>query len=75
MNLNNFWLFAQLLYNYLKFNGEWLLQCLNVNSIELSEFKPFPGQNTKEERIGLLQSIFHIGHQPFDQVYSLFSLI
>lgn len=72
MNFNAF--DFQLLYNYLKFNGEWLLQRLNVSNIELSEFKSLPGQNTKEEKIGLLQSMFHIGHQPFDQVsFSLFS--
>lgn len=67
MNLNNF--HFQLLYNYLKFNGEWLLQRLNVSNIELSEFKSLPGQSTKDEKIGLLQSMFHIGHQPFDQVF------
>lgn len=56
------------MYNYLKFNGEWLLQRLHVSSVELSEFKSLPGQNIKEEKIGLLHSMFHIGHQPFDQV-------
>lgn len=58
----------KLLYYYLKFNGEWLLQQLKVSSIELSEFQSLPGQNIKEEKIGLLQSMFHIGQQPFDQV-------
>lgn len=58
----------QLLYNYLKFNGEWLLHKLNVGFIEMSEFKSLPGQNIKEEKSGLLQSMFHIGQQPFDQV-------
>ncbi|XP_055315065.1 uncharacterized protein LOC129575443 [Sitodiplosis mosellana] len=59
---------AKLLYNYLKFNGEWLLHKLKVSTVEMSEFKTLPGQNIKEERSGLLQSMFHIGQQPFDQL-------
>lgn len=58
----------QLLYNYLKFNGEWLLHKLDVGFVEMSEFKSLPGQNIKEEKAGLLQSMFHIGQLPFDQV-------
>lgn len=58
----------QLLYNYLKFNGEWLLHKLNIGALEWSEFKSLPGQNIKEEKASLLQSMFHIGQQPFDQV-------
>lgn len=60
----------KLLYNYLKYNGEWLLHRMNVSDIEISEFKSFPGQNIKEEKSHLLQSMFHIGHRPFDQVHS-----
>lgn len=60
----------KLMYNYLKFNGEWLLHQMNVSDIEISEFKSFPGQNIKEEKSRLLQSMFHIGHRPFDQVIS-----
>lgn len=60
----------KLMYNYLKFNGEWLLHQMNVSDIEISEFKSFPGQNIKEEKSRLLQSMFHIGHRPFDQVTS-----
>lgn len=60
----------KLLYNYLKYNGEWLLHQMNVSDIEISEFKSFPGQNIKEEKSHLLQSMFHIGHRPFDQVHS-----
>lgn len=58
----------QLLYNYLKFNGDWLLHKLKVVPVEMSEFKSLPGQNIKEEKPSLLQSMFHIGQQPFDQV-------
>lgn len=58
----------KLLYDYLKYNGEWLLHQMNVSDIEISEFKLFPGQNIKEEKSHLLQSMFHIGHRPFDQV-------
>lgn len=58
----------KLLYNYLKFNGEWLLHQMNVSDSEISEFKSFPGQNIKEEKSHLLQSMFHIGHRHFDQV-------
>lgn len=58
----------KLLYNYLKYNGEWLLHQMNVSDIEISEFKSCPGQNIKEENSHLLRSMFHIGHRPFDQV-------
>lgn len=52
----------------MKFNGEWLLHKLKVSMVEMSEFKSLPGQNIKDEKSGLLQSMFHIGQQPFDQV-------
>lgn len=58
----------QLLYSYLKFNGEWLMQQLKISTVELSEYKLLPGQNVKEDKVALLQSMFHIGQQPFDQV-------
>lgn len=58
----------KLLYNYLKYNGEWLLHQMNVSDMEFSEFQSFPGQNITEEKPHLLQSMFHIGHRPFDQV-------
>lgn len=58
----------KLLYNYLRKNSEWLFQKLNVSDIELSEFKLLPGQNITEEEDSLLNLMFHIGHQPFDQV-------
>lgn len=56
------------MYTYLRNNAEWLLQQLNVSDIELSEFKSLPGQSIEEEKLGLLKLMFHIGHQPFDQV-------
>ncbi|KAJ6641087.1 hypothetical protein Bhyg_06022 [Pseudolycoriella hygida] len=58
----------KLLYNYLRKNSEWLFQKLNVSDIELSEFKLLPGQNITEEEDNLLNLMFHIGHQPFDQL-------
>lgn len=58
----------ELLYTYLQNNAEWLLQQLNVSDIELSAFKSLPGQNIKEDKLTLLKLMFHIGHQPFDQV-------
>lgn len=39
-----------------------------MSDVELSEFKSLPGQNIKEEKCGLLELMFHIGQQPFDQV-------
>lgn len=62
---------AKLLYSYLKFNGEWLMQQLKISTIELSEYKLLPGQNVKENKLALLESMFHIGQQPFDQVSKL----
>lgn len=59
---------AKLLYSYLKLNGEWLLQQLKISTIELSEYKLMPGQNINENKLALLESMFHIGQQPFDQV-------
>lgn len=63
-----FLFFTKLLYSYLKFNGEWLLQQLKVSPIELSEHKLLSGQKIKGANIALLQSMFHIGQQPFDRV-------
>ncbi len=62
----------KLLYNYLRKNSEWLFQKLNVSDIELSEFKLLPGQNITEDEDNLLNLMFHIGHQPFDQVRKIF---
>lgn len=58
----------KLLYNYLRKNYEWIFQKLNVSDVELSDFKLLPGQNINEEEDNLLNLMFHIGHQPFDQV-------
>lgn len=41
----------------------------------MSEFRALPGQNIKEEKSGLLQSMFHIGQQPFDQVISTICVV
>lgn len=58
-----------MMYSYLRNNAEWLLQQLGVSDIESSEFQPLPGQSVTEEKPTLLTMMFHIGHQPFDQVY------
>lgn len=60
----------KLLYDYLKYNGEWMLHQMKVSDIEISEFKSIAGQNIKESKSHLLHSMFHIGHRPFDQVNS-----
>lgn len=58
----------KLLYDYLKFNAEWLLCKLNISDAELSEFQSDPGQRLAEESSHLLKLMFHIGHRSFDQV-------
>lgn len=58
----------KLLYNYLRKNSEWVLQKLHASDVELSEYKMLPGQNINDEESNLLNLMFHIGHQPFDQV-------
>lgn len=56
------------LYTYLRNNAEWLLQQLGCSDIPLSPLQPLPGQSVREKRADLLQQMFHIGHQPFDQL-------
>lgn len=62
----------KLLYDYLKFNAEWLLCKLNISDAELSQFQSDPGQRLAEESSHLLKLMFHIGHRSFDQVDSQF---
>lgn len=56
------------LYTYLRNNAEWLLQQLGCSDIPLSPLQPLPGQSVRERRANLLHQMFHIGHQPFDQL-------
>lgn len=58
----------KLLYDYLKFNAEWLLCKLNISETELSEFQRDPGQNLTIDNSHLLRLMFHIGPRSFDQV-------
>lgn len=65
----------KLLYNYLRNNAEWLLQQLDVSDVPTTEFTSHGGQNIREQHESLLQTMFHIGHQTFDQVFILSSNI
>lgn len=57
----------KLLYEYSKYNGEWLLSQLGVSDVNVNEFDANAGQKTMEETPHLVRLMFHIGHKPFDQ--------
>ena len=57
-----------MMYKYIKHNIEFLLQQLNVSDVEPDPNDPHPGQSIQEEKQLLLNLMFHIGHQPFDQL-------
>lgn len=59
---------VKMLYKYIKFNIEYLLQQLNVSDVEPDPNDTTPGQKISEDKINLLQMMFHIGHAPFDQL-------
>lgn len=59
---------VKMMYKYIKFNVEFLLQQLNVSDVEPDPSDRFPGQRILEEKPELLNLMFHIGHQPFDQL-------
>lgn len=59
---------VKMMYKYIKFNVEFLLQQLNVSDVEPDPNDGFPGQRIVEEKPELLNLMFHIGHQPFDQL-------
>lgn len=59
---------VKVIYKYLKRNIDWILQKLDVCDVELGECQPLPGQNLKEINPTLLQLMFHIGNQTFDQL-------
>lgn len=45
-----------------------MLQQLNVSDVELDPTDPYPGQRVDEAKPLVLNLMFHIGHQPFDQL-------
>jgi protein KIAA0825 len=59
---------VKMMYKYIKYNVEFLLQQLNVSDVEPDANDEFPGQRIFEEKPELLNLMFHIGHQPFDQL-------
>lgn len=58
----------KVLYNYLKFNKDWLLEQLGTADNEPSPFQGVLGQNIKEAKSSVLKSMFFIGNAPFDQL-------
>lgn len=59
---------VKMMYKYIKHNVEFLLQQLNVSDVEPDPNDRHPGQRIAEEKIELLNLMFHIGIQPFDQL-------
>lgn len=59
---------VKMMYKYIKFNVEFLLQQLNVSDVEPDPTDRYPGQRISEIKPELLNLMFHIGIQPFDQL-------
>jgi protein KIAA0825 len=59
---------VKMMYKYIKYNVEFLLQQLNVSDVEPDVNEKHPGQRIEQEPASLLNTMFHIGHQPFDQL-------
>lgn len=59
---------VKMMYKYIKYNEEFLLQQLNVSDVEPDPNDQNPGQRINEEKTELLNLMFHIGIQPFDQL-------
>ncbi|EDS44100.1 conserved hypothetical protein [Culex quinquefasciatus] len=59
----------KMIYQYIRKNIEWILQQLGVSDVEVNP-QPNPGQNIKEEQQTLIDIMFHIGNQSFDQLLS-----
>lgn len=59
---------VKMMYKYIKFNVEFLLQQLNVSDVEPDPTDTYPGQRILEAKPNLLNLMFHIGHQSFDQL-------
>ena len=58
----------KMIYQYIRKNIEWILQQLGVSVMEVNPMEPYPGQNIEEKMQTLIDIMFHIGHQPFDQL-------
>jgi protein KIAA0825 len=58
---------VKMMYKYIKHNVEFLLQQLNVSDVEPDPTDEHPGQRITEMKPDLLNVMFHIGIQPFDQ--------
>ncbi|XP_017126773.1 uncharacterized protein LOC108145722 isoform X1 [Drosophila elegans] len=58
----------KVVYNYLKFNKDWLLEQLGTGDNDPSPFQGVQGQNIKEAKTSVLRSMFFIGNTPFDQL-------
>lgn len=59
---------VKMMYKYIKYNVEFLLQQLNVSDVEPDPTDEYPGQRITEMKPDLLNLMFHIGIQPFDQL-------
>lgn len=59
---------VKMMYKYIKYNVEFLLQQLNVSDVEPDPNDVYPGQRIVEEYQSTLNLMFHIGIQPFDQL-------
>lgn len=58
---------VKILYIYIRNNVEWIYQQLGVSDPEMSPLGPQNGQNLHCVEPKLLHTMFHIGHDPFDQ--------
>lgn len=59
---------VKMMYKYIKYNVEFLLQQLNVSDVEPDPTDVYPGQRIGESKPKMLNLMFHIGIQPFDQL-------
>lgn len=59
---------VKMMYKYIKYNVEFLLQQLNVSDVEPDPSDEKPGQWIHEKKPEMLNLMFHIGFQPFDQL-------
>lgn len=59
---------VKMMYKYIKHNVEFMLQQLNVSDVEPDPTDSTPGQKVSESKFNLLETMFHIGHAPFDQL-------
>ncbi|XP_062709375.1 uncharacterized protein LOC134288458 [Aedes albopictus] len=60
----------KMIYQYIRKNFEWILQQLGVSDVLVNPLQPSPGQNIKENQQSLIDIMFHIGNQSFDQLLS-----